>query len=60
MRWVTHLVPVVDSRSLRLIESVTVGDLDTMKLVDVAREMDTSTADGVVLLSGDRVGAGLG
>ena len=60
MRWVTHVVPVVDSRSLRLIESVTVGDLDTMKLVDVAREMDTSTADGVVLLSGDCVGAGLG
>ena len=60
MRWVTHLVPVVESRSPRLIESVTVGDLDTMKLVDVAREMDTSTADGVVLLSGDCVGAGLG
>ena len=60
MRWVTHLVPVVDSRSLRLSENVTVGDLDSMKLVDVAREMDTSTADGVVLLSGDCVGAGLG
>ena len=40
---------MVDSRSLRVTENVAVGRLDPMKLVDVARDMDTSTADGVVL-----------
>ena len=42
-------ITVVDSRSLRVTENVAVGRLDPMNLVDIAGELDTSTADGVVL-----------
>jgi maleate isomerase len=42
-------IAVVDSRSLRVTENVAVGGIDPMTLVNVARDMDTSTADGVVL-----------
>jgi maleate isomerase len=42
-------IAVVDSRSLRVTENLAVGRLDPMNLIDIARDMDTSTADGVVL-----------
>lgn len=42
-------ITVVDTRSLCVTENRAVGRIDPMGLVDVAREMDTSTADGVVL-----------
>ena len=42
-------ITVVDTRSLRVTENVAVGRLDPMNLVDIAGELDTSTADGVVL-----------
>jgi maleate isomerase len=42
-------IAVVDARSLAVTENVAVGRLDPMNLVGIARELDTSTADGVVL-----------
>lgn len=42
-------ITVVDTRSLRVTDNRAVARLDPMTLIDIARGMDTSTADGVVL-----------
>ncbi len=42
-------ITVVDACSLSVTENVAVGRLDPMNLVGIARELDLSTADGVVL-----------
>lgn len=42
-------ITVTDARSLRVTENVAVGRLDPMNLVTIARDLDTSTAEGVVV-----------